>query len=208
MNELEATVFFPTVLYTVTKKEFLPNLRKVVSERLSANTQELNELYPVKMTDSLEGDERMREFSEYVGKAAFSILVDQGCNMEGMATFFTELWCQEHYKHSAMDQHVHGKGSQIVGFYFIDVPNNSSHAVFHDPRPGKVQIQLEEKDNRNITQASNMFTVAPEEGLLVFTNAWLPHSFTRNGSNKPMRFIHFNLGVTINENPVCEVEVI
>jgi len=26
-------------------------------------------------------------------------------------------------------------------------------------------------------------------------NAWLPHSFTRHAATKPMRFIHFNIGV-------------
>jgi hypothetical protein len=29
----------------------------------------------------------------------------------------------------------------------------------------------------------------------MFTNSWLPHSFTKNPSKKPFKFIHFNVGV-------------
>ena len=41
-----------------------------------------------------------------------------------------------------------------------------------------------------------MINFAPEEGQIVFTNSWLPHSFTRNESDKSFIMIHFNLGVT------------
>lgn len=208
MSDLESTLFFPTLIYTSEKREFLKKTRQVVNEFLSKNTTEMNELYPVKMTESLEFDDRMLDFSEYVGKTAYNILVEQGCDMTGLSTFFTELWCQEHYKYSLMEQHVHGNGSQIVGFYFIDVPKDTSFVVFHDPRPGKIQIQLNEAKKEEITSASNSILMKPEEGLFIFSNAWLPHSFTRNGSDQPLRFIHFNLGVTVNANPQHEVEVI
>jgi len=94
-----------------------------------------------------------------------------------------------------MEQHVHGSGSQIVGFYFLEVPENSSHVVFHDPRAGKPLISLAETDMSKATFASNAINFEPKEGMLMFTNAWLPHSFSRHGNKKPMKFIHFNLGV-------------
>jgi hypothetical protein len=43
--------------------------------------------------------------------------------------------------------------------------------------------------------------------MLILTNAWLPHSFTRNNSDKPMRFVHMNLSVALNEQP-SNVEVL
>jgi len=43
--------------------------------------------------------------------------------------------------------------------------------------------------------------------MLVLANSWLPHSFTKNGSDEPMTFIHFNLGVVLND-PVPPAEVI
>jgi hypothetical protein len=45
-------------------------------------------------------------------------------------------------------------GIQLVGFYFLDLPENSSRLVIHDPRPGKVQIDLPEYDEKNVTFAS------------------------------------------------------
>jgi len=40
-----------------------------------------------------------------------------------------------------------------------------------------------------------MVSFKPENGMLLFSNSWLPHSFTRNGSDKPFKFLHFNLGI-------------
>jgi hypothetical protein len=54
-----------------------------------------------------------------------------------------------------------------------------------------------------------MINYHPKEGMLMLTNAWLPHSFTRNMSDKPMRFIHFNVNVkeatTYYQPPMAEV---
>ena len=94
-----------------------------------------------------------------------------------------------------MEQHVHGIGSQIVGFYFTKAPENCSRVVFHDPVAGRVMTGLPEKNISDVTQASRMVNFKPEPGMLMFTNAWLPHSFTRHGNDEPIQFIHFNLGV-------------
>jgi hypothetical protein len=40
---------------------------------------------------------------------------------------------------------------------------------------------------------SNMINIEPKEGMLIFTNSWLAHSFSRNASNKNMQFIHFTV---------------
>ena len=115
--------------------------------------------------------------------------------MQDKVTTFTEMWTQEHHKHSAMEQHVHGFGAQIVGFYFLDVPENSSRVVFHDPRAGKVQCDLPQQDMNQATIASSMINFEAKPGLLIFANAWLAHSFTRHAADKPMKFVHFNLNV-------------
>ena len=105
------------------------------------------------------------------------------------------MWTQEHYKHSSMEQHVHGYGAQIVGFYFLEVPEGSSRVIFHDPRAGKVQNDLPERDPNNASIASRMINFEPKPGLLMLTNSWLAHSFTRHASDKPIKFVHFNLNV-------------
>jgi uncharacterized protein (TIGR02466 family) len=115
--------------------------------------------------------------------------------MQDKAVQFTEMWTQEHYKHSAMDAHVHGFGSQIVGFYFLETPEGCSNVVFHDPRAGKIQNDLPEQDMNIATPASKMINFKPKPGMMLFANSWLAHSFTRHAADLPIKFVHFNLTV-------------
>ena len=194
---LQSINYFPSTIYTVDKPDFLPMAKKVTNDAIkkTKKQQKLDEIYPVYMTENLFNDERMAEFSKYVGDTAWQILFSQGYQMGGLSTFFLEMWTQEHYKHSSMEQHIHGFGAQIVGFYFIDAPENCSRVVFHDPKAAKVQINLPEIDTTQATFASNMVNFVPRPGMLMFTNSWLAHSFTRHASDKPIRFIHFTLAV-------------
>lgn len=123
--------------------------------------------------------------------------------MEDKAMTFLEMWTQEHYKRSAMEQHVHNGGAQIVGFYFLEVPENSSLVVFHDPRIAKTMIDLPQSDQTQATVASSLINFEPRPGLLIFSNAWLAHSFTRHGSDKPLKFVHFNLATQQSPIQTC-----
>jgi uncharacterized protein (TIGR02466 family) len=109
-----------------------------------------------------------------------------------------------------MDQHVHGYGSQITGFYFLETPEDCSRVIFHDPRAGKVQIDLPEQNMNNATAASKMINFTPRPGMVIFANAWLAHSFTRHAANTPIKFVHFNLGVqqVAQSCPVPAAEVV
>jgi uncharacterized protein (TIGR02466 family) len=195
-NGLATSYYFPSPIYVIEKPEFISKIKEVAEESLAKRRKEskLNDLYPVYMSDNLL-DERLSDFLGFAGSTCWNILDSQGYAMSNLTTTFTECWVQEHYKHSAMDQHTHNGSVQIVGFYFLDVPKDSSRAVFHDPRPGKVQINLPETNHSNATLASDIINFDPKPGLLIFSNAWLPHSYTKNSSNKPLRFIHFNLSV-------------
>ena len=205
MDTLENLACFPTSIYHIKRPDFLPTVRAVTKEHLiKCSTEPLHELYPVRMTETLHLDPRMADFCAFVGVTAGNILGEQGYAMSGLATYFTAMWCQEHFKHSAMEQHVH-PGAQMVGFYFIDVPEGSSAATFYDPRAGKVQGGLPEMDAAQITYASNAFHFAPKSGLLMFANAWLPHAFTRHGSDEPIRFLHFNINVVEDAPEPAEV---
>lgn len=205
---LENILCFPTTVYAISKPEFLNSVRKSAMTALSNTEGEINEIYPVKMTGDISQDPEIHGFCEYVAVTALNILREQGYNTKEKAAYFAEMWCQEHHKFSQMDQHIHHNGVQVVGFYFLDVPENSGVATFHDPRPGKTQLGIMEDDMSNVTYASNAFHFRPEPGMLVLTNAWLPHSFTKNASNEPFRFVHFNVSLTDNPTQTCEVEVI
>jgi uncharacterized protein (TIGR02466 family) len=203
-TQLQVAYHFPCPIYIIERPDFLEAVNAISEEALEVQRKErdLNEIYPVYMTGNYFGDSRMAEFSEFVGATAWNILNEQGYAMQNKAVQFTEMWTQEHHKHSAMDAHVHGFGSQITGFYFLETPENCSHVVFHDPRSGKVQIDLPEQDMNMATPASKMINFTPKPGMMIFANSWLSHSFTRHAAELPIKFVHFNLTV-IQQPQAC-----
>jgi hypothetical protein len=203
-TQLQVAHHFPCPIYIIERPDFLEVVNTVSEEALEVakKAQPLNEIYPVYMTGNYFGDPRMVGFSEFVGATAWNILNEQGYAMQDKAVQFAEMWTQEHHKHSAMDAHVHGFGSQIVGFYFLEAPEGGSHVVFHDPRAAKVQIDLPEQNMNNATPASKMINFKPKAGMMIFANSWLMHSFTRHAAELPIKFVHFNLTV-IHQPPAC-----
>jgi uncharacterized protein (TIGR02466 family) len=196
-TQLQVAHHFPCPIYLIERPDFLDTV-SVVSENnlaIQHTSQAVNEIYPVVMSNNFFDDPRLAQFTEFVGGTAWNILNDQGYAMQNKAVQFTEMWTQEHHKHSAMDQHVHGFGSQIVGFYFLETPENCSRVVFHDPRAAKVQIDLPEQDMNIATPASKMINFTPKPGLMIFANSWLAHSFTRHAADLPIKFVHFNITV-------------
>jgi uncharacterized protein (TIGR02466 family) len=196
-TQLQVAHHFPCPIYIIERPDFLEMVNVVSEEALEVKRKEqkLDDIYPAYMTGSYFVDPRISGFSEFVGGTAWNILNEQGFAMQNMAVQFTEMWTQEHYKHSAMDAHVHGFGSQIVGFYFLETPENCSHVVFHDPRSAKVQIDLPEQDVNMATPASKAVNFTPKPGMMIFANSWLAHSFTRHAAEQPIKFVHFNLTV-------------
>jgi len=199
---IQTHYYFASAVYQAYKPEFLDSLNKLCDEYLETTKKqqgELNEIYPVYMTDNFATDARIADFANYILGAAWTALESQGYAMNDFTTYFSEVWCQEHYKHSAMEQHVHGFGAQIVGFYFLDCPEKSPSVVFHDPKTAKIQLNLPETDITQATMASNMINYTPKPGLFLFTNAYVPHQFTRHADDKPVRFIHFNITALYNQ---------
>jgi uncharacterized protein (TIGR02466 family) len=203
-TQLEVAHHFSCPIYLIERPDFLETVNVVSEKALEVQRKErdLNEIYPLYMTENYFGDPRMADFTEFVGATAWNILNEQGYAMQDKAVQFTEMWTQEHHKHSAMDAHVHGYGSQIVGFYFLETPENCSRVVFHDPRAGKVQVDLPEQDMSAVTLASKMINFVPKPGLMIFANSWLSHSFTRHAADLPIKFVHFNLTV-IHQPQAC-----
>ena len=205
-TQLQVAYHFPCPIYLIERPDFLEVVNTVSEETLEAakKIQTLNEIYPVYMTQSYFADPRLAGFTEFVGATAWNILNEQGYAMQDKAVQFTEMWTQEHHKHSAMDAHVHGFGSQIVGFYFLETPENCSYVMFHDPRAGKMQIDLPEQDMNMATPASQAIKFMPKPGMMLFANSWLAHSFTRHSAELPIKFVHFNLTV-IHAPQTCDM---
>lgn len=209
--QINTASYFPCNVYTIERPDFLEVAGSVCEEFILKHKDQfpvLDEVYPVRMTESFYAHPALKDFSVQILAMSWSVLKQQGYDMDKFETFFTNMWCQEHHKHSLQEQHVHMFGEQIVGFYFIECPENSCNVLFYDPKPGKVQLGIPEENMQNITFASNFVGLKPVPGLIILSNAWLPHSFTRNASDKPMRFIHFNVGVRLTEQVNPNVEVI
>jgi len=196
-TQLQVAYHFPCPIYIIERPDFLEVVNAVSEEALNVKRKErdLNEIYPLYMTDNYFVHPQIEGFTEFIGATAWNILNEQGFAMGDKAVSFMEMWTQEHYKHSAMDAHVHGYGSQITGFYFLETPEGGSNVVFHDPRAGKVQIDLPEQDMNMATPASKMINFTPKPGMMIFANSWLMHSFTRHAADLPIKFVHFNLTV-------------
>lgn len=186
--------YFASPVYSIKKPEFL-DLAKTVSNdalKIVRKDTKINEVYPVLQANIAE-DPRLEPFLDYVINTAWNLLDSQGYAMRGLSTYFTEVWCQEHHKYSSMEYHNHAD-CNMVAFYFLECPKDPPRMVIHDPRVAKTMTALPEADRSNISLATSAVNFVPEPGTLMYANSWLPHSFTRNSSNKPFKFIHMNIG--------------
>lgn len=212
-NNINQFHLFSSPVFMVEKPNFLKTTRKVAKKFIDKRKKEidLDPNFPVYMTDNMYLDPEIREFSDFVSHSAWKILESQGYAMQFFNTYFTEMWVQEHHKGSSMDRHIHGNGALISGFYFLNCPDTAK-VLFHDVRDAKVITSLPEQDPTQITHASNIVNFPAKNGLLIFSNSWLPHSFTKNTENIPLTFIHFNIAISaIQQNNSCklpEVEII
>ena len=112
MNEWHC---FTSAVYTIQKPEFLKDVNKISREFVNRikKTNKLDEIYPVYMSENMFTDPRMSAFTNFVGYLARDILIRQGYNLTNLDVAFSEMWTQEHHKHSAMDQHVQRAG--VIG---------------------------------------------------------------------------------------------
>jgi uncharacterized protein (TIGR02466 family) len=195
-STLQPSYHFSSPVYFVNKPEYLDAARAVSLEYLDAIPAEVasSPVYPAQTT-SLVNEPELAELTAFIAQSAWTILDAQGYDVKDRETYFLEMWCQEHAQYQGHDEHVHGNGSQISGFYFIDCPDDACRIMLHDPRPSKTITELPESDLNKITDASSKVLYIPKPGHMYFINSWMGHSITRNLTTSPTRLIHFNLAV-------------
>ena len=204
---LDQLHYFATPVYITQQPQFLEVVKAIAADSITQvhGDKKPDKIHPVRMSGNMLEDERIAPFAEFIANTAWNILASQGFAMDGFSTSFTELWCQEHYQTSSMEYHTQPGGNFLVGFYFLDVPDGAPPVVIHDPRPGRVMLSLPEADPSQATLSSTMINFKPQPGMEMFAPAWLAHSFGRNASKKPFRFVHFNLTVHQTAPVVCPV---
>jgi hypothetical protein len=108
MNDLLTTVCFPSIVYTIDKPEFIEKCKIACDKSINEITSKIDNIYSVKMSTTLLDKSEISNFANFVVNVGWDILKNQGYDLNGLETFFTEMWCQEHHKTGNMDQHVHG----------------------------------------------------------------------------------------------------
>ena len=206
-NDLEVITIFPTAIYKTTASEYIDNVRLAALDAVPTEAK-LNELHPCQMSGNIINDDRVYDFAKYVIQTSWNILAEQGYDMTGKQTVFESMWMQEHHKLSGMEQHIHNDGVMLVGFFFLDTPEESSMMRLHDPRSGKIATDLKKGDESQGTFSASEISFKPQAGDLFFTNAWLPHSFSRHNNDEPLRFIHINISVKDAPASACNVPTI
>jgi hypothetical protein len=207
-DTLEDYSFFATPLYKISKPEFHDELVEIsqhIMELTKKRSQRSNNNL-CHMSENLLQDERIAPFVEYILATSYNILDSQGYDLSYHDIKVSSIWLQEHHKHSEMRQHIHNLHTQLVAFYFLDVDKDGCRLVIHDPRPAKVITDLPLKDPVQITTGSSEVFITPEEGDLLFTNSYTPHSYSRNMSDNPTNFLHINITVQEKtEQPICTI---
>jgi uncharacterized protein (TIGR02466 family) len=207
MQQIQSFWYFPSNICAVQAEDFLAITNEVSEEYLKQAKVDLNELYPVRQTKNYAYDDRLEDFNKFIVDAAYYMLKGQGYNIDTIEPKVSDMWTQEHHKHSAMEQHIHS-WTTLVGFYFLNAPEMSSRALFHDPRPAKVMTGLAEYNNSEATPASDLINFEAQNGLLLLSNGWLPHSFTRHAADEPLKFAHINIVVNQRQSCSSNAEVV
>jgi uncharacterized protein (TIGR02466 family) len=203
MDQLVFNQHFSCGVYSISKPNFLEDVKKVADRELR-KLKVQDKMYPIIQTGTI-FDESLQNFANYIAQISWDILSDQGYDMRYLNTSLSEMWAQQFDFRGLHVEHVHNFGAQISGFYFLEVPDNSSFPCIHDPNHAKRQIKLPELDETKITMASTTINYQVKEGDLFLFNSWLPHSFVPNrNKTKPFKFIHFNVSV-IPAQQNCEI---
>lgn len=193
---------FVSSIYTEDCSEFLETIKEVSKDYDNSSDKHMFQ------SDNFAFDNRVNGFANHVAQKAWDILDSQGYAMGFLETRLNEMWLQVYNKHSHMEQHVHSGYVHMSGFYFVEAPEKCGRLIFFDPRPGKNQINLPQKDMSNLTFSSEMINWEPYPGLLVMSNSWIPHGISDHLTEESMKIIHFNVTVKDYIPPPPPAEVI
>jgi uncharacterized protein (TIGR02466 family) len=193
---LLSTSHFATLIYEDQKPEWVSNTLEICQPHFDyiKKIETPSKTFPVHQTlTDLYKDPKFEYLTTFILSKAREILISQGYNLSNYELFFDELWAQEVLTYGHHLPHVHNN-CQISGFFFLECPGDGTYPIFYDPRPGKPMTDLPELDKSKVTLASHEINCKPAPGLFLFFNSWLMHCFDLSGSDKPTKFLHFNIG--------------
>jgi hypothetical protein len=193
--------FFSSCIYVEEDISWLESLNKLSDPYINEARENNKKLFInnkdfglVHHSSLLTNDINFLKFIEFISRRSYSILDKQGYDLKDYSLALRELWVQEFSKEGGGHHsiHTHWNG-HMSGFYFLKCSDKTSFPIFNDPRPGKIMIQLPEKDQSLITDASEKIHLKLKPGSFVFFNSYLGHEFEIDHGIEPFRFIHFNI---------------
>ena len=210
---MESTTLFESVVYRKELPEYVDKLNKITYDYLHKARKQAKESilarekkYKVAIGDhgmsyhshvKLYQDKRLSEFELLVRTTAKNILETQGFDLTNHLMEYTEMWVQQFADQGGghHETHVHWD-NHISGFYFLKCSDRTSVPVFHDPRPGRMMLNLPIKDSSKLCYAMERQSLKVFPGTLLMFNSYLPHEFKVDNGIDAFRFIHFNLKAT------------
>jgi len=212
MNGLKVITLFDTFVYQthipkyLEDKDFMAACNEHTDKAITDAKESIDERHKKLNTEikdhgmsyhsgpELYKDERFGDFELLIRNTARNILTDQGFDLSSHSMAYTEMWIQKfaYVGGGHQDTHVHWD-NHISGFYFVEASERTSRPVFHDPRPGRMMLNLPIKNHSKLCPAMERQVVPVEPGTLLLFNSWLPHQFSVDNGVDPFRFIHFNL---------------
>jgi len=214
VSDLKTISLFDTFVYQADLPEYLENkdfmaaCNEHTNKAIDEAKESIDERHKKLNTDikdhgmsyhsgpELYKDERLKEFELLIRNTGKNILEDQGFELTNYVLSYTEMWIQKFAYEGGghQDTHVHWD-NHISGFYFVECSDRTSRPVFHDPRPGRMMLNLPIKDHSKLCPAMERQIFSVKPGTLLLFNSWLPHQFSVDNGVDPFRFIHFNLQV-------------
>ena len=210
---MDSTTLFESIVYRKELPEYVERLKKITNDHLlkaRKNTRpeilEREKKYGVRIGDNgmsyhshgkLYQDKRLADFEALIRATAKNILESQGFDLANHLMEYTEMWVQQFADQGGgyHETHVHWD-NHISGFYFLKCSDRTSVPVFHDPRAGRMMLNLPLKDTSKLCYAMERQSFKIFPGTLLMFNSYLPHEFKVDNVIDPFRFIHFNIKAT------------
>ena len=180
MNDLKSISFFDTLIYQaeipkyLNNKDFMAVCDEHTDKAIADAKQSIDERHKKFNADikdhgmsyhsgpKLYEEDRFHNFELLIRNTGRNILTDQGFDLSNYTLDYTEMWIQKFAYEGGghQDSHVHWD-NHISGFYFVECSDRTSKPIFHDPRPGRMMLNLPIKNHSKLCPAMERLLVAP-----------------------------------------------
>lgn len=194
---------FPTPLWIFNLDEEFPNLRSMVEMDGIGYSQEVNQ-GKLKVNDFFKfqgyGVEKLKDLTESC--------IEKICQDMKWEASWSKFIKRMHVRQNIIppndfDSPHHHPKADLIGVYYVSVPENSGDILFHDPR-GSINFlwkgDCSNDDNHRGKTGRVCHRITPKEGQLIMCPAYFIHSVEANLSNKNRISIVMNIKIDFEEH--------